>query len=204
MMIALSILLSTPKGGASDYFPTQPGLKLTYQESGSDGSSNVTVDEIGHPTTILSQSVIPITTKTGDSKRDSTAYYLVEATGIYLMANELSQPLSEPIPLIKCENDRGTWDFDTKLGKGDSIDFLRLHGETKPIGQREVFGKKVDAIEVKLVATKGAGKSAMVDTQTSIYGKGIGLIEMTSVTRFLKEKGQRKLKLIKIEVPKGS
>ena len=203
MTLALGLIFAHAIDTAADYFPSTAGLKMTYEESGPDGAKSLTVDEIGEATKILDIDVVPIFTRT--SARDvASAYYEVTSSGVFLVANAVSQPLPEKMPIIEYVNGKGSWDFTTQIGRGRTQERIAVHGETKSVGNRDVLGAKGPAIECRLEAKTGGGPSRLVETTVSIYANGIGLVESTSTSQLGKQKATRRVKLVKVEAPKKS
>lgn len=203
-MTSLAIALAlTAVTSLKEFFPAVPGTKLTYTETGPNKETVVTTDEIGAPTIILGQPTVPVMTYQG-TRKTSSAYYRVEDEAIYLVASSPTEPFKTPLPLVRYAAGTGNWDFETDYGKGEGKETMIVHGSARMIGTRMILDRKVEVLQVILEAKTGGGKFAVEDKQTFLYGRGIGMIEFVSVSKFGKDKLQRTLKLTKFEMPKGS
>ena len=66
-----------------------------------------------------------------------------------------------------------------------------------------MLGREVDVLEVKLISEVGAQGPVRRTEQTALYGRGIGLIELTTSDGFQEKRTTRiRLKqIIKVEIP---
>jgi hypothetical protein len=79
---------------------------------------------------------------------------------------------------------------------------MSMEGESRLKGSGEFLGRKVSLLEVKIKASVGGGKAQEHVTQTALYAKGIGLVELTSVTKIGRREAKNVLRLTKFEEPK--
>jgi hypothetical protein len=174
-------------------------VKRTYVEKGVEGEVT-TVDEVLRSVPYKLSQATPISTLGSDGKELGLAYYEVTDRGVYLVANIIEKPYESPVPMIELDNSgRGSWKRTLQVGQQDRAEVYRISGECRLAGTRDVLGKKVEVCEVKTTLEVGGGNALERTNQTLLYGKGVGLIEMTSVSQLGKERVERKLRLTKIE-----
>ncbi len=201
--IALGFVLGLETNNAKDYFVSKPGAKFKYTETDSKGRKQSSTDTVEAPMIVLTRSLIPIVTTSGS--RSTSTYYSVTDTMISIAAFDISKPLKEPVPVLQLENGKGSWDYEMIVKNyGDANDVTKIHGEARMIAKRKFEKGMYDAIEVKLTSQTGGGKTLVEDTQTCIYLRGVGLVEMTSESKFGRETARRTLRLESREVPPGS
>ncbi|MGV3617582.1 MAG: hypothetical protein ACO1SV_19835 [Fimbriimonas sp.] len=186
---------------ASDYFPLVPGTRTTYEEKTLE--SVVTTDVVEAPVEIAGVMTTPVTTYQY-GKRVNTAYYRVDADSVSIIAYDKANPLPTPLPILKMPGEaKMVWDFSGPGSSEKMAEPLAMKGESEFLKtEREVFGKKVPVLQVRMTAVVGGGKAKEEIEQVAIYGKGIGLIETTSTTKINKRKAVSVLRLTKIEPPK--
>jgi hypothetical protein len=205
MTIALLATFAFTSGSAtfsaSDYFPLRTGSRMTYEEKSLQ--SGTTVDVVEAPVEINFVKVVPVTTFQNGSKVNTT-YYRVDEDGVAIYAYDVKAPLPKPLPVLKVAGaEKVAWRHEGPATTEQVAEAMVMTGEAQMLKtDREVLGKKVPAIQVKIVAIIGGGRAREEIEQVSVYGKGIGLIESTSTTKIGKRKAVSTLKLIKIEEPK--
>lgn len=94
------------------------------------------------------------------------------------------------MPVFKYEGKETTWAFaDVPVLQGPSTDAesikmdpTSIRGVAKPGKERTVLGRKVETIEVRADVQLGTGGLAQTIVETSVYGRGIGLIESVRKT----------------------
>ncbi len=87
----------------------------------------------------------------------------------------------------------------TKAGNVKELDPTSIKGTAKPGKERTVLGRKVETIEVRQEVQLGVGKIAQNIVETSVYGRGIGLIESHRKSTLDGKKQEIRTKLIAIE-----
>lgn len=214
MLAALLPLVcaSLAGGDAAAYFPTKSGTSWTYSEQGGR-SHEVFTDKVGKPTKLLDLDVIPFTTETHGMLSDPT-YYMVSGDTVFVVFKSfIKKEVEEKIikedktyqyPVLKVSDKATSWDFVGKTEFMKTVADMALKGTAKPIGKRKVLGKDVECIEVVLDVMYGAaGEPPVKSLQKSIYGKGIGLVEMTQTTTLNKEKYSSKRTLVSMDDTKS-
>ncbi|HMS53904.1 MAG TPA: hypothetical protein PKA27_00760 [Fimbriimonadaceae bacterium] len=200
MIAALLALTSIQAVSASDYFPLQTGTKWTYR-SESGGLSATQIDEVGTKIEIDGREATPIVTKV-NGRTVGTSYYRVDGDTVYLIAEDPKKPLVDPQPVLKVGATKQDWSFGGQtsfMGAGATID---LKGTSSAPKARKVLDRQIESIEVRLdmkVATSEA--LGMNGRQTSVYAKGIGLVELQSEQTVGKQKSKSNLRLLKFESP---
>lgn len=190
-----------PTFSASDYFPLKVGRRMTYEEKSLQ--SGMTTDVVEEPVDVKGVMTTPVATYQGGNKVN-TAYYRVDAEGVAIIAYDPERPLPEPLPVLKVAGtEKMTWEFKGAGSAEKLAEPLAMKGESQVLkAEREVLGKKVQVLQVKINAFVGGGKAREEIEQVAIYGKGVGLVELTSTTKIGKRKAVSILKLTKIEEPK--
>jgi hypothetical protein len=194
MILTLICLTAMQAMTAADYFPTTPGLVRTYEH---DKAGDLLINKIGEPLDMGGATVTPITESTGASS-GKTTYYRVEPDQVSIVAYDLKHPMLTPMPVLKLGNGEVSWNYEgstaSKFGER-----LRAFGKARSAGKRNVLGKKVDVIVVKLSAVVGEGLSGLMFDQTTVYAKGIGMVEQTTVQTLGKKTIKDKYTLKDIE-----
>ncbi len=216
-MIVTLLLASYSFAGinAADYFPLVPGMKRTYTETGANGG--VTEDVVGKPIMINGKEAFPVSTMVYGKKVSGT-FYSADQGGVYMIASIPARekdpiaPMPSPIPVFLVPSgDKPQWDFRGSMEPINALfhdpskigEVVTIAGETRVGKPRDVLGKKVDTIEIKLDVLVGSPKLGERTQTTAVYGKGIGLIETTSKTRLGKQTAEAKAVLTAIEELKG-
>lgn len=207
---------------AADFYPLTPGTRRTYQvDTGADTKSTL-IDEVGaKPAYFDAQTATAIVQKTPFGQTLSTTYYRVDGPEVLIvgygedrssstatLGNAGGPPtpkvavlmqLTPPMPVFKYEGKETHWTY-TAIPKiiaiGDAnpvgTEETSINGVAKPGKPRTVLGHTVDTIEVRADVQLGLSDSAMKVVETSVYGKGIGLIEAVR-----KETANRKTRTIR-------
>ncbi len=205
-MLASIVSLVITAGDPTPYFPTTPGISWTYKVQ-SDRRSQVVIDRVGKATKLLDKEAFPFTS-TVDGMESEPTYYLVDGDTVYVIFRsytkkegddglEVRTPVTYQYPVVKTPGKSEKWDY---VGKTQfmktSVDMV-LHGSSSPAGRRQVLGKDVECVRVQLKVMFGAqGEPPVTSEQSSLYGKGIGLIEMTETTTVNKQKYSEKRTLV--------
>lgn len=209
MLLALAAAAIGPT--PAEFFPLIKGTRLTYEEN--SVQRTITVDEVQAPKTISGIIVTPVIT-TVDGRTINTTYYRVDSTRIEIVATEpppkpgqkpadSPTPLPMPLPVLELGSGASSkWSFYGPASADQQAEPLRMDGEARLKGERNVLGKTVPILEVRTNATVGGGRAQERVEQTAIYGKGIGLVELVSKTQVSRRSVTSTLRLVKIEPPK--
>lgn len=184
----------------ADFFPLVPGTRRTYEEKLERVTLNM--DEVGIPTTVKNVTAIPIVTSEG-GKNISTTYYLVDTTAVWIVATNPEHPLPKPIPILQVSGEKTKWSYEGPTDDTKQAEGIAMDGESRILPDRDVLGKKVPILEVKLTTTVGGGFAQEKSEQIALYGKGIGLVQLISKTKVGKKTVTNELKLVKIEEAKS-
>lgn len=176
-MIAVALLLcSFCQGAVEDYFPLTSGTRWVYEEK-SGGQMTVVVDEALPPIQIEGKTVFPVTSKIDDRIIETRFYGLSDNT-IQIVAFKQDSPLSEPIPVLRFDGKRTSWEFSGMTPLQSAPVPLLLKGTAEAKGKRTVLGISANIIESTVTGVLDTGGGTKIESkQVAIYAQGIGLIE---------------------------
>ncbi len=203
LILGLALQTASPTTeSAADYFPVKPGTVRTYEQKGGAGQL---VNVVGSPLDMGGVTVAQITERQG-GRPGITTYYRVDSDQVCIVAYDPKHPLPVPMPVLKLNDGKASWDFVGKTKTGPEGERMLAHGDARSAGKREVLGRKVDVIEVKILAHIGVGLSGMAYEQKAVYAKGIGLVELTTKMTLGKSKHPELVtyQLVSIEEAKTS
>lgn len=196
LAVLASTVLAAPASEAAAFFPLVPGTKWHYEEVG--GGARIYVDEVGEAVDVDGHPAFPVVSTQGNQK--DSVFYRIDADSANIVAYDAKQPLASPRPVLKVGSGRMRWTYTGETPFFRSPVVLRMTGESTRKGTREVLGNRVDVLEVKLDAKMEADAGTTIEVvQVAIYGRGIGLIEMTETGKVGTNSSRRTLKLIKFE-----
>lgn len=219
----------------ADFFPLVPGTRRTYEEKSDRGTLTLVYEVGGRTVVLGDGDAVPVVQKSGFNQVLGTDYYRIVGPTVFIVgkgeertekaaitggAIDLSAPrrkmtvlleLQPPMPVIRYEGKETTWTFADvpafKAPREEPIksDETAIKGVAKPGALRTVLGRRVETIEVRNEVQLGVGRLAQSVVETSVYGRGIGLIEST---RKVSGGGTRKsievrTRLVSIEDAKG-
>jgi len=185
---------------ANDYFPLVAGTRRTYEEKVDNISTSV--DEVGAPVDVKGVAAIPVVT-TEAGRAISKTYYKVDGSTVWIIGSNPEHPLPKPIPIVQVNGEKTSWSYDGPTDDTKLAESISMTGQSRMLPPRDVLGKKVSILEVKLITAMGGGRAQERSEQTALYGKGIGLIQLTSKTTVGKHKATNELKLIQVEEAKA-
>ncbi|MFZ4508439.1 MAG: hypothetical protein ACOYON_12165 [Fimbriimonas sp.] len=178
---------------SASFFPMEVGAKYVYEETsnGKARSEDVVKPEI----IVKGLPCFPVETR-GQGAPVQINIYREEDGVLFLIGTDPKSPLPEPFPVAKIPTGPGSirWDFKGKVSAAKGAETIEMIGEARLAGSRKVFGKNADLLEVKVRSALGDVVPLLTE-QTSIYARGIGLIESSSVTRINKREVKSKLVL---------
>ncbi|MBS1707828.1 MAG: hypothetical protein JSS65_03800 [Armatimonadetes bacterium] len=207
----LPLLVATATAdGAAAYFPTKPGTSWTYSED-AGRSHHVFTDKVGKPAKLLEVDVVPFTS-VADGRESEPTFYVVDGDSVFVIFKTVEKtesngevvrtPKTYRYPIVKVAGKPVSWEH---FGKTEfmqtSVD-MSLKGSSRPIGKRKVLGREVECVQVDLDVMFGApGEPPVKSNQRSVYGKGIGLVEMVETTTVGKQKYSKKRNLVGMDEP---
>lgn len=201
LSLAAALSMSTPVK-ASDFFPTTPGLRRTYEEM--SFTRSVTTEATADPVPIAGTNAIPVQILQ-DGKVVAVTYYRVTDTEVSMIANDPKVPFPRPILIFQTgEANKTEFAYDGPSGVERSAERVKINGRSEFKGEREVLGKRVPVLEVHTHTELGEGRTREIIEQDAVYAKGIGLVSLKSVTSVLKKSATSTVRLIQFEPPKGS
>jgi hypothetical protein len=198
--LVMATLLSAPQAPlrAEEFFPLVPGTRFTYEDTGAGTAT--TVDEVGRPIEIEGLQAIPVVTN--QRGQQATTYYRIDGNTVVVVAYSSSRLLAAPMPLFQVGTGRQQWEYQGLTDSVKQPEPILIRGEARLIGTRTYFGKRAEVLEVKIDARVGAVAPEQ-QQQVALYARGIGLVEMSTISRVGNSSITRKLRLIKVEPPSG-
>jgi len=202
MILSLICTMAMRAGGVEEFFPLVPGTRRIYQQKGGDGTQ--LENFVGKPLDMGGAQAIPVT-ETQAGQPPKTTYYKLGDGEVTIVAYDIKHPLPAAMPILKLGPGKVEWDFHGATQTGPQGERMLGHGEARSIGMKEVLGKKVDLVEVKLNTQVGSGMSSLIFEQKTIYGRGLGVVEMNTKVRLGKTKQtmETSIKLVSVEPPKS-
>ncbi len=180
------MLASTALEGVGDFFPLNPGDEWQYVEEAERMSAR-SVDRVGEAVEIGGTKVFPVMTL-ADNKEIDRVYYLVGEGSVSVFAFDKNKPLLSPYAIIKNPTLGEKWKHQGETYVQGALADLKLDGRVKKLDSVEFDGKKIEGLEVRLVATVLEEFGTKITfTQVATYGKGIGLIKMESTSKLPKK-----------------
>ena len=206
MTALLALLALQVPATAADFFPLTSGIRRTYEEKG-ETTSTIVEEIGARPAEFDGGLATPIVQKSQFNQILGTTYYRVEGPTVltvgYAEDRSAATPyvgdtidltrteakrhvllqLTPAMPVFRYEGKETSWsyaDIPVLRTPGEPVirtDETAIKGTAKPIGLRSVLDRKVEAIEVRSEVQIGSGKLAQKIVETSIYGRGLGLIE---------------------------
>ena len=115
------------------------------------------------------------------------------------------------MPVFRYEGKETPWSYGEVQflrGAGDDqpikTDETAIKGLTRPLGTRTVLGQKVEAIEVRAEVQLGTGNLAQRIVETTVYARGIGMVESIRKTSGGGQKaGETRTRLVALEGAKA-
>lgn len=196
------------------YFPVGVGSKWVYEETIKQGRSpqqtRTFIDTVGEPADILGTPAVTFISKDPLGNTETLHFVVTkEEVRTIFPVGTGEDAVPSGYPVFKFTTDKTAWDYSgvTTLS-GDPVDMI-LKASSRSIGQRDVLGTKRDAIEVKMEvlinavpeSDFGSMQGATIKTvETSIYARGVGLVETKSNVTYGKNKMERSRKLVSYTV----
>lgn len=202
MMLAAVALAAILAGPADDYFPLKPGTKWTYEDENGVRS----IDEAQKPLALTAKlTATPVTTTVAG--RDSGAmFYLTDPNVLYLVGFGPSAVdvknatlLTQPQPIFHVGEPKTTWTFAGEMPGPMGPVLVRIKGSSECGKKVTVLGKEVESLSLRTHSRIGNDKVPVEIDQDALYGKGIGLVELKTVTKASGKAVSKSLKLIKFE-----
>lgn len=205
----LAVLLATLVAGptVNDFFPLVVGQRRTYEQEVRQGSKvmerSVTEDETKASVALEAGPTFLVETRNGGRLVTNT-YYRIEGNSLMLVGFDPKHLLPRPQPILVLEGDKGAWTYDGPVSTAKDADMIHVVGDAKLKGERMVLGKKVPVVEVHVKATLGGGALREDHEETTLYAKGIGLVENTVKTSFGRKTLLSVTKLVRFEEAKST
>lgn len=206
MILSALIFAATIASPIEDYCPMAPGTKWTYE----DANGIQMVDEVGEPVDIgKHQTAIPKTSSVSGRSSGAELYQIQEDT-LYLVGfidKSKSKPemniLAQAQPILRAGNGRSEWQYAGEMPTGLGPVLLQVRGDSNKGPKRKLLNREVETLVVHVVSRIGNDKQAVEVRQDVVYGKGIGMIQMSEATKAQGQTVKKMLKLVKFEPPQG-
>lgn len=220
-LAALALAQGPVPATAADFFPLVAGPRRVYEQK--SGSTTTLVDEIGGTAYFDGAASVALVRKNPLTDKKETTYYRVDGPTVFIVGyaedrSHATGTIDNPVekdqrkqtnvlmalvpamPVFKYEGAATQWTY-TALPKldGRETDPIAIVGTTKPGAVRTVLGRKVETIEVRAEVKVGMGSYPQKIVETTIYGRGIGMIESTRKATLGKETTEVRTKLIGLE-----
>jgi len=200
--LAAIALNQTATPTASSFYPLVPGVAWTYVTT---PGGTETTDTVGEPIRLNGKDAYPVRTTFKGQSMGAT-YYRIEGDTVYTLGFDRSGgqgiiELRPQHPVLKLGAPKASW---TYVGFSPFVkenDPFQFKASSQLLGKRDVLGTEREILEVVMDAQIGeTGVGAKVK-QTTLYARGVGMIEMTEDSIVGKEKHHRVVKLVKFTVP---
>lgn len=233
MTVLAALILAQSPATAADFFPLVPGSRRVYEEKSDakttlidevgtkpayfDGAEAIPVIQkngFNQPIGTTYYRIDGSTVLTVGSAEDRSAASTnvgdtIDVTNRATRRNVLLQ-LKPAMPVFKYDGKETTWvyaEIPTMQAAGDKesikLDPTSIRGTAKPGKERTVLGRKVETLEVRAEVQLGMGNLAEKIVETSVYGRGIGLVESVRKTTGGGKKGREsRMTLIAVEEAK--
>ncbi|MBX3096963.1 MAG: hypothetical protein KF812_08880 [Fimbriimonadaceae bacterium] len=203
-MVFALLLAQASSISPTEYFPTETGWRWTYREDAGTTATEV-VDVAKGPREQLGRTINTFETLVRGVSQGEIGYN-ISGSDVQIAWTSGSDPLSTPYTILRVpEGNEATWSFDGGVPTGETmVERLQIKGKAKRIGPQKVLDFEVsDALEVTLDMRLGSGDIVTQIVQVSIYGKGVGLIQMKETTRLGRQTGQRTRVLTALTRPRS-
>ncbi len=196
---ALALALMSETETVSDYFPVKPGTTWVYQsnaEVNGRKSFSTDSDTVLEPV-LLNGITYTVIESRGVNSAASRSFYEVTADQIGFAGMSENALLPLPFTILQGDPTKAhDWEFTGGVVVGTAEAPAEIKARLKPLGTRDVVGRKVPVIEVVMdMKIFYSEDQTITATHTSLYGKGIGLIEFKEVGSFGTQKNQKVRKL---------
>lgn len=188
-MIAM-LALAAP--GIAEFFPLNAGDVWEYTTEGAGGAMRVmnrvqpkrpVGDHEAYPVQMILQGQVM-----------GTTYYAIKDNSVYVVAFDIKRPLLDPRRMLAVDDKPVKWDYQSV----EDLMPLSVSNEATLRGKRKVLDREVEVLELKVEAVLGDPKDVHEKLiQTYLYGRGIGMFEMTEERRVSRNSYKRKMKLAK-------
>ena len=191
----------------AEFFPLVPGVRRTYEIVTADGKDTMIDEVIAKSVSFEGVPAMGVSQRNGFNQPLGTTFYEVAGSTVYEVGRaedrseavtrsdgtvDFEKPrkhrtvvlaLTPRVPVFRYEGKETTWTFgDVPVLKAEGeepikTDETAIKGSAKPGPSRTVLGRRVDTVEVRTEVQYGTGKIGQRIVETSLYGRGLGLIE---------------------------
>jgi len=205
MILSALVVAAALTSPVEDYFPLTPGTKWTYE----DANGLQTIDEVGKPMDVGKGVMATPKLSTTSGHSAGSELYRVDADMIILVGHfnaAARQPLTLmdlPQPVLKVDNGKAEWQYQGELATSLGPVLLQVNGDSSKGPKRKILDSEVDTLNVHVVSRIGNDAQRIEVRDDAVYGKGIGLCELTEVTKAQGQTVKKVLKLVKFEPHQG-
>lgn len=193
-LVAIAAVAAPAQVRLEDYYPLEPGMRWVYEDTVGTIVSTV-IDTVQAPVESSRGTLIPVST-TVDGQEVDTAYYQVRGEQVLLAGFNLQKLMARPYPVFVGGSERGEWRYEGETMYFDAPAPLVMKGTVRRSRERDVLGKRLKVVEVRMDGTVGTGPAAIKSEQTAWYAEGIGLVEMIEKQTINRKTTVRNRKLV--------
>jgi hypothetical protein len=201
--LVAAILMSS---SVEDYFPLVPGTRWTYQ----DDDGREMTQEIGQPIDIGKGIMATPRTTSAAGESGNAELYRTDGDNLLLVGFYDKRSKLSPLTLInptqivfRAGSSKVEWKYTSELPTGLGPVLVQVHGDSTKGPRRKVVDRDVETLIVHVVSQIGNEKPGVEVRQDVVYGKGIGMIEVTETRKAQGETVKKVLKLVKFEPSQG-
>lgn len=181
LAMALAATQTSAALDVSEYFPLVPGSSWLYLGESRDVKMHFT-STVQKPVDFDGESAIPIV-NVFDTSIEKT-FYTVTASYVDVVSFSENEKLPAPYTILQSPDRGKKWSVRAKTRVLGVFADMSLVGTVKRLKSRRFDGKSIDVLEVTLEGTIIEAGGILTDMkQVSVYGKGIGLMEMKQTSK---------------------
>lgn len=215
-MLTLLIAAAAIASPIEDFAPLTPGLKLTYE------------DELGRQ--VMHEFSAPIDMGKGVMVTPKTTYvagqdsvkelFKVDGDTLLLVGfldtrvrkagegqppiKPEPTPLNPPQPILRVTAAKSDWQYTGEVATQMGPVLFTVRGDAARGPKRKILNREVETLTAHVFSKIGNDKTHAVEIrQDVVYGKGIGMVEMNTVTKAEGKTVKNVLKLVKFEPPQN-
>ena len=182
LAIALAATQTSAALDVSEYFPLVPGSSWRYLGEMPDVTMHFT-STVQKPVDFDGEPAIPIV-NIFDSRSIEKTFYIVTDRIISVFSFSEFEKLPAPYTILQSPDVGEKWSVRAKTRVLGVFADMSLIGTVKRLKSRRFDGKSIDVLEVTLEGTIIEAGGILTDMkQVSVYGKGIGLMEMSQTSK---------------------
>lgn len=187
-LVAMAVL----SPNIAEFFPLNPGDTWEYLVEGVGGTIRMT-SRVKEEVEVGDSTAFPVETLL-QGRVTGTTYYRVKDNSVYVVAFDIKRPLFDARRMLTVDSKTVKWDYQFT----EDLLPVDVKNEATLRGRRKVLDRDVEVLELKVDAVLGDPRGANERmTQVFLYGRGIGMFEMTEERKVARNTFKRKMKLAK-------